>query len=267
MTEVESYMKVPQTTPGRRRMALGRMLDVVLANSDWAFLEEPIRDALEAQEETIHTLRAWRDAQESAAMHASEATALDAQCDQALSSWLGLLRNTQSGFGETVEATAAALMEETLFPNGVGPITRLPFVDQHGEMDLLLVRVREEPALAEAAATLHLEPLLTRLEGLVTAYGAALSRTATLSYNDLRELDRQAWRAVVGVVARILGAFPDPTEEHEQAVRTLLEPYTVQVAEFAKLKQRRSKGALFDFDDVEDGADEEAEAEDEAVEA
>lgn len=275
MTHLETYVKVPRLTPGRRRLALQRMLSIVQANLDWAFLEPAIDVALTAQEDTIRTLVAWRDAQESAAMHASEATQLDVQVDQALSAWLGILRSTQSGFGETSpEALAAAFMEETLFSNGVGPITSLPYVDQHGEVDLLLTRVQEDEPLAEAATTLNLEPLLTRLTELNAAYGAALSRTATLSYAELQALDREAWRSVVGVFVRIMGAFPDPTDEHDDAVRTLVEPYAVQAAEFAKLKQRRSSGSLFDFDatdaveegDEAEGLDEDAdEPEDEAA--
>lgn len=175
------------------------------------------------------------------------------QCDQALPAWLGLLRSTRAGFGDTTpQFAAASLMEDTLFPNGVAPITRLPYVDQHGEVDVLLDRVREESALADAATTLNLTPMLTRLTDINAAYGAALSRSASpLTYAQLRALDRDAWRSAVSVIVRILGAFPDPTEEHEEAVRTLLEPYTVQAAEFSKLRQRRAGAGLFDFEDEE----------------
>ncbi len=257
---IETLVKVPRLTPGRRRQALKRMRAVMASMPAVPGLDEAMDTAEALHSELARLVNEWRRVQDDVAMHTQTAGALDNQVDRLLSAFHNHLRDAADLHGaDSPVAASAAVLLDRLFAGGVRQITALPYVDQHEAVAALIEQMQTEPAVTEAIATLGIEDVVGHLAGLNEAYGAALSKPQRMTYGELRDRDREAWMSVVAVVARIAGAFPSSSDEDGAARDALLGPLEAQAEEMSRLRARRAAGGLLDTPeetDIEDDADE-----------
>ena len=240
MSSLESLVRIPRLTAGRRLVALQRMRVLVADEAPLHTLMAELDAVIELHENAASQLLRWRSAESDKSMHAHDAQQLDAQVDRHLSAFLGMLRNARVAFEpDSPQYEAAVFLEEEEFPSGVRPITSLPFVDQFVAVDQLLKNLAE-PAQADAVQTLSLGDAVARLSTLNAAYGQAVSMRSDTSYDDVLQSNRAAFEALTSWAARVVGALPSWAGPDQEARERIFAPMDAQVEEFRQLRARRA---------------------------
>jgi hypothetical protein len=250
--QLESFVRVHKLTPARRALVLERMkrkLDALVA-PEFARVRVLAGEALKLQREVLGLTQARRSHQEDT-MHADGARALDAKLDKLLS----LLYGTLQGLVEVFEGDQSRLarkVRDAVFPDGVAPITKRPFVEQH-ELIKWMIRELGHGELGAAMTALGLETWVTRLDELNAAYGQHLTRGSDRVDPDrIRAAEARAWLALVEVVTAVLVLYPTPSEADAAGRKQLLQPLVEQQEEAALLRSRRRGGTAEDGLPVED---------------
>jgi len=238
--EIETFLTVPRMTAERRHIAVQRMKACIDDDPRYEAFRIDVDGVLAVHVEAITLSRRWVARREGRVTNAEIVRAVDAKLDRAWTALHDYLVNALSAFepGSPHEAAARCLLD-ALFPRGPAAVTSLPYIDQHAALKALVERTRTERSLLKAVRTLAAGVLLDRIDELNESYGESLTRQERMSFEEVLEVDRSAWRALTSLVARILGAFPSSEEPDEAARGELLGPIRDQEAVFDS--ERRSK--------------------------
>lgn len=259
-------LNVPRLTPGRRSAALTRMMSKLgeLTPAQASILRPLILESIAVQREAI-VMRQARRTSNSTAMHAAQAGELDKKLDKLLSALHASLSSVIELF-EGRKAELARKVNQAVFPEGVSPITALPFVEQH-ELLVIISHTLRSGEIGAAMTELELSAWISRLEELNAAYGEQLTRSQKVSPQDARESDTRGWSSLASVVARVVGLFPSDSEGDRLARELLLEAIEEQKQQAALLRARRRGAGLAvgDPEGEEDLEDEIGESEGEAA--
>jgi hypothetical protein len=135
-------------------------------------------------------------------------------------------------------AAAAARLRQALLPDGVGSITRLPYADEHKQIDALLARAEAADLAADMAMLPEMSVILGRMRDVNAQYGQILRDTGeTLTRADVRARHDECQDLLCGVVGLILGHFVTLPERHADR-DYLLDPI---LREDAALRERRRR--------------------------
>ena len=247
---IESLLRVPRLTPGRRRLALSRMGERIAADPQLKDLQPQVEAALAAHDEVSEAYIQWNRARATLSLHARDATQLDQRLDRALTAFHTVLTQTVRAWEpEEAEHKAASRLLQALLPVGPGPVVTLPYVDQHNAVSAILRTLDEDAGLKGDVKALGLKALVDKIRTLNTAYGQVLTHPERLTWDQLRALDREAWLHLVEMVALVCGRLPNNTPEVLARRTEVLQPIEDQAREFATLRSRRQGRTLFDPED------------------
>jgi hypothetical protein len=211
---IQEFLALPKLTPGRRQEALLRMRTEALARGHHV-LVQTIDEALALEKQALQMELDWSRLNES------------------------LLLKERS-FPD-LAATARTLLD-AFFPQGTGPVTHLPYVDQHARVSILLEGLSKAPH-HDALIALRLEDWLGRLQEINQQYGDLLMRPDRLTFAQVTAADKAGHIGMLTVVARVLGLHPSNSEADMAARHALLAPYLEQKEAFAALRARRRSEA------------------------
>jgi len=122
------------------------------------------------------------------AVHGREAVAVDSELVRALGAFDEGLAATAKAFGpDSPRGESATLLRRELFPEGVGQVCMLRYVEKAGLVSFLLERLASEPELARAVAELGHAELVKRLTEITARYRAVVQVTKP-TYAQVREV-------------------------------------------------------------------------------
>lgn len=232
---IRELIDLPKLTPGRRRQALERMRPVAAARG-LVSLAAAIDAAILREDHALSLSLRWSRASEDRALHEEGAQALDALLDRSISTLFDQI--TLKGQVDPALAGASRSLLEDLFPKGPGEITGLPYVDESARVRTICAKLSAPPH-STAIATLGLGDWVVQIRELNERYSALLSRPERLTHADVVAADNAGHASLLGVIARVLGAYPDDTEADIEGRRALLVFYADQQDEMADLRARR----------------------------
>jgi len=177
-----------------------------------------------------------------ASQYAPEAKQIDIHVDTALGALRDAINAESRGAAvQDYEGEAAMRLEEELFPRGVAAITTLPFIDELGELERILARVKS-PEWEGTIKDLGLSRRVARLGELEQKYRAALTAPAkTVAFADVKNARAKGQSMMLQAAAMVLGIFPSDGEADVISRRKLLGPILQQnEAIRAYLRARRA---------------------------
>jgi hypothetical protein len=151
----------------------------------------------------------------------------DLSFDRIASALDGLLDSLSISFAEEELGQTAKRVRQTLFPNGLGALTKSNYADECAEGQRMVGLFHGE--LAGELAKLPLGSLPARFEAVVTDFTAALtSRAEQLSGTDVSVAIAKAQRAYLRVIASIIASYGGDSEDHARACAELFAPVQTQ---------------------------------------
>jgi hypothetical protein len=232
---IQEFLALPKLTPGRRQEALLRMRTEALARGHHV-LVQTIDEALALEKQALQMELDWSRWTEDHAQHEAGAREMDGLLDRTLTGLNESLLLKERSFPD-LAATARTLLD-AFFPQGTGPVTHLPYVDQHARVSILLEGLSKAPH-HDALIALRLEDWLGRLQEINQQYGDLLMRPDRLTFAQVTAADKAGHIGMLTVVARVLGLHPSNSEADMAARHALLAPYLEQKEAFAALRARR----------------------------
>jgi len=190
-----------------------------------------------------------------------DARQLDIELDRALGALFHFLTATVKSFGDdSPQGSKAQTVIEWLFPRGLRYVIQLPYVAQASTVRLMLKWARSEPPLIEALRDVHADPLVERVAQLHTRFAAALPKTASPTYADVRQARREGHERLCAIVFLIGAALlgDDLPEEQAEALRKALAEVDAQDAAIKRYYRRHRR-----VTDVDPETGEELESEEE----
>lgn len=180
-----------------------------------------------------------------------EAREIDQIIDAAVAALFHYCESQADMFRGTERAAAAVRLGQALLPNGVGSITRLPYADEHKQIDAVLARAAAPDLAADVALLPDLPAMLARMTELNGQYGQVLRDTEeTFTRADVRARHNECQELLCGVAALILGHFVTLPERHADRDH-LLQPILREDAALRERNRRRRAGS-----DADDGTPE-----------
>lgn len=137
-------------------------------------------------------------------------------------------------------AAAAERLRAALLPHGVAAITKLPYTEQHAQVNTMLERA-DDPELADDVAALpEMRSLLERVRTFNVSYGNILSKVVSRAGSAERREAQQSCQELLSATAGlIIGHYalhdPDNTAERDH----LLEPILHQNAAIGAARRQR----------------------------
>jgi hypothetical protein len=236
---IQEFLGLPKLTPGRRQEALLRMRTEAAARG-YSDLVLSIDQALALEKEALQMELKWSRWTEDHAQHEAGAREVDSLLDRTLTGLYESLLLKERSFPGL--ARPARTLLDAFFPQGTGPVTHLPYVDQHALVSTLLEGLSKAPH-RDALVALRLEDWLERLQEINRQYGLLLMRPGRLTFGQVMAADKAGHIGMLTVVARVLGLHPSNSEADMQARHALLAPYLEQKEAFANLRARRRNEA------------------------
>lgn len=224
---LDTIIHLAQFTSGRRIHALLEVRAVAVALGDTALVQRI--DAALADDRRTRALDNRWSGRRSKPDHSDEAKEIDRAVDQLLTSIRDAAEMyTKSAFAGTTMESHAVRFLGVAFPNGVQPITSLPFVDQVAAVEVLLEAFGGE--LAAQVAALHLDPLVLRLKEITVEYRAAVYNSRDdLDFATVQAARARGQRNLLEIVAMIAGAYYSHTQaDHVERRARLLQPILEQ---------------------------------------
>lgn len=137
-------------------------------------------------------------------------------------------------------ATAAERLRAELLPHGIAAITKLPYTEQHAQVNIMLERADEEDLAADVAALPEMRSLLDRVRAHNTSYGEILSNVVSRATSaERREAQQSCQELLVATMGLIIGHYalhePDNTADRDY----LLEPILHQNAAIGAARRQR----------------------------
>lgn len=264
VTHYQRYSKNTQLSPGRARVALDQLLAVAIA-MQLNDLARACREGLALAARLVE-LVAKRRAQRTT-RGGGEAKTVDRKMDKLIRALCRRLEDLADSLEDEALGERAAELVEQLFPKGYYAVTSLPYEDELAEVTRIIKVFTEGEAAADVAA-LELGMLVDRIDRLLPAYAEALELRQLVTAGDVRSARDEMHAATCAVVAFVLFHFRKPEEEEVRA--RLLAPFDDQYARAAEARKRKGgaveageDGAA--IEDLDDALDDEALAEEEAL--
>jgi hypothetical protein len=237
-THIYSLINLAYLTTGRRLFALKKCLEV--AQSGVFPGAVPLIEAAIAHDTLTTTLEAAWDR----SRHVSQARGSSMQLDNQIDGLLGFIYSKLSGNIPLFEpddplVTASARIIDQLFPEGVHPITTLPFEEQLVKNQTIIDRLNGD--LGDAVATTHIGPYVARLESLNDQFRAQLdqSQTQEITYEEVEAARDRGNLYVRQIAAVVLGNFHQDTEEAAGERQALLKPFLDQAERIRRSRKGR----------------------------
>jgi hypothetical protein len=257
-TTLETFINLYLLPSGRAAYAMRQAVAAAQARAEEALLAKA-QSSLDLATATRDLELRFR-LEQGQPLYGPRAAELDAQLDRTLTVLSQAIRGRLALAGDAPEIdpvrSAAARLDQELLPRGVAHVTSLSFVEEHESVAGLLARLGEGGDLAEAAATLGLEPYVAKLRELNAAFGPELTRPerpAAPTWDEIRAARARHQHSVLVYVASVLGAHLGDDADDVAARHALLGPVMAQQEALAALYRNRRGGR--DIDPVT-GADE-----------
>ena len=148
-------------------------------------------------------------------VHGHEAGELDSELMRALGAFEGGLALTVNAFGDSPKGKTAHQLHAALFPNGVGKVSVLSFVEKEAEVTGLLSRLASEPELARAVSELGISDLVERLTEVTERYRAVI-QVKKPTWDEVREARRACQEQLIRVTVQLLARRVDPDLSPEE---------------------------------------------------
>lgn len=225
------YYKFPV---GARVYALRQMKSNPLVKQE-ADVESEIDAAIDVNEVASERNFDWRQLKKKESFARSGAREVDQMLDRAVSDTYRLVDAQASLQGGSQESELAAELEEDLFPQGVAPITSLPYVEQHEAVNRLLERLAIH--YQDHVSRLNLRAHIDRVGELNDEYGELLDTTDAegLTYDEVREARKKGEDAFYRALIAVYAAFMHDMDK----LRDVLEPVEIQNERLRRHYQRR----------------------------
>jgi len=224
---------------GRRLFAMGEVKKLALAANLSALAAHC--DVAVATDEATRALEATWAGDKDASLYTPEARQIDLLVDAALVSLRSALnaeiRDAAPGdpLGE-----AAVKLEALAFPEGVGAITKLSFVDELAQVKRI-VDLLQSAEWASIVTKLGLERRLSRLVELTPTYEAAIAMpTKSVTFDQVKTARAKGQGLMLQAVAMILGQHPSDDAADLDARKKLLGPILRQneaIREYLKARR------------------------------
>ncbi|WP_428261994.1 hypothetical protein [Haliangium sp.] len=207
-----------------------------------------------AEGQRVLNLMMHRDAGEGRGRHVPEALEADTQVDDDLAGIDGYLVSQERAYGSEPRGQAAARVRVALFPNGLGAIVHLSFVQQHSAVDALLARAKEDDLAADVALLSDLGRLLGRLTRHNQRYGEVLGiDRGTPTNAEIDAARRRCDDLLTETVAMIVTHLAlNPPGDGEDGLGHFLEPILAQNEEVRLARRRRRRPGDVDPDTGEE---------------
>lgn len=230
---LSAMLNVLVFTPGRRIFALRRVREAAQA-LELAALIEAIDRAVAFDQDVALPARLSYTRQRQGSGADPEMVALDNAADRLVTAIDSDLKHIAHSFrpGSPLKQLAADL-RRVILPGGARFVTALPFAEQHAALVRMVDRLTGPHA--DAALQLGLGPKVAELSDIAQEYGEALhtpSEATLMTYPRYRVIDQRGQRLLLGVIARIIGLYPDDEAPAAdlQARTALLAPILAQQA-------------------------------------
>jgi hypothetical protein len=225
-----------------RARALARDVAEIAALTGLAIPRVEAALDLDQRQRALRTSRFPAEARETDELLDACITGFDGYCDSQMSLFRGEPRGA-----------AAARVKRALLPDGVASIVRLPFVDQHKRIDVLLARAEAPDLLEDLALLPGTDVMLGRIRTLNGQYGDVLrDHENSLTRQDVRARHDECHELLCAVACLIIGHFAVLPERHADR-DYLLEPILRENE--ALRERRRRRRADGDAGQDPDGAD------------
>lgn len=202
------------------------------------------------------------------AIYGADAPTFDNLLDHALLGFEHYLQTQVRVFtADSVRGKAAGKLQASLFPRGAAALTRLAFMEEHEEVNVLLARV-DTKELAEAVAVLpDARPLLDRIRELNQLYGKSLKDYGrpVPSLEELQAARDRGQELMVETVVLILAHYIMNAPDDDEDRAYLLEPIIRQNELIRQARRRRRAPGELDEEPGTDGTDAEAQVLDRLV--
>ena len=176
-----------------------------------------------------------------------EAVALDGQVDNCVAGVAGYLDVQRRVYPDEPAGLAAERLSRALLPEGIAAVTRLPFTEQHEQIDALLQRAEADDLAGDIGAVPELRNLLARLRKRNQEYGEVLRQSQSgPSRDEVREALEESQERVAQTLSLIIGLYASRDPEKVDERDHLLEPILVQDQATRALRRRRR--AVVDVD-------------------
>ncbi len=177
-----------------------------------------------AAEQAAHTAAReadWRRARTTTVGRRKRAGEVDAQMDRTLGALLTHLETKVHAFSAKRSGALASELIQQLFPAGAAAITSMTYEDELAACEVLYGELQARPEHVEA---LGLGDYVEQLGELIPAYREALTQESTreLSHDEVRAAQREGQELMLRAVAKVLGEFGGPGEEHQAMRQQLL---------------------------------------------
>jgi len=196
-----------------------RRIREILGSRGFEALVPAVDRALEVHWSTSELEAAYRPSRRNT-VHGREAVELDKELMRALRALHGCLALTVGAFGpDSPQGGTAARLREALFPDGLGRINDMAFVEKESEVTAMLNRLAEEPELAQAVSELGSAALVERLAEVTERYRAAIQVKKT-TFAEVREARRACQEQLIRVMVHLMSrrVSPDLAPEEGQAL-------------------------------------------------
>jgi hypothetical protein len=169
-----------------------------------------------------------------------EAAGADNLVDHCVAGTDGYLELQARVYQGEERAAAAERLRAELLPQGVAAITKLPYTEQHAQVNTMLERADDAELAADVAALPEMRSLLERVRTFNISYGNILSNVVSRASSDERRQAQQSCQELLYATAGlIIGHYalhdPDNTAERDH----LLEPILHQNAAIGAARRQR----------------------------
>lgn len=225
---LQPYFDLYQFPTGRRLFAL-RQVKERAEQMSLATIAELADEAVQHDEQTMHMEAAWRRARSINEGKREAANVIDVALDRAVGGLHTHLQSLRHAFGDAhPRGKRAAQVLDTLFPEGAGAITTMTYENELAAVEVLLHQLNDD--FAAEKQDLNLAPYMELITELKDRFALALKdeQTRDVTYSEIRHARMLGQEGLLRVVAKVLGEYCGPSEEHVTMRHTLLAPVMSQ---------------------------------------
>ncbi len=245
-TAPRQLISLVRFTTGRRIYVLRQVRTVAVPLNQPAMVTH-IDEAIAHDRATLDLEIRWRTRGEYGRRHAPEAQNVDNRVDTAV----GSLRDVAFAYVRAAppgdaKRKAAEYFLDKVFPDGVAPITGLPFVDELAAVEHILDIIATD--LGAQVAELSLEHLVALLTSVTDEYRAVLDRGPDMvEFPQVQESRDIGQDNLLELMAMILGAFPKTRDPAHRDARERL-PGPIMAQQQAIRRYLRDRAQVPDVD-------------------
>ncbi|HWN68060.1 MAG TPA: DUF6261 family protein [Haliangium sp.] len=201
-------------------------------------------------------------------LYGDDAVQLDNQVDHCVTGFDGYLESQERMFLGESRSQAAAQLRRALLPEGPGAVIRLPYAQQHAEVDALLARLEEPDLTAYLAELEDVMPRVARLQIVNQRYGEVLnSYQVQPSADELKAGDVIGQELLAETLVLIQAHFITNAPQDQEGRAYLLEPILRQNDAIRASRRRRRPPRDIDPDTGVDLPESDEPVEDESASA